>query len=58
MIQAAKPYLIGTMASIITTITAWTFYYFAKYKITVVVGVIALIFNYVNHNVIGESWNF
>lgn len=58
MIQAAKPYLVGTIASIITTITAWTFYYFSKYKITVAVGVIGFLFNYVNYNIIGESWNF
>ena len=58
MIQAAKPYLVGTIVSIIATITSWTFYYFSKYKITVLVGVMTFIFDYVNFNIIGESWNF
>ena len=58
MIQSAKPYLVATIASIVATITAWTFYYFSKFKITVGVGVAAFIFFYVNFYIIGESWAF
>jgi hypothetical protein len=58
MIQAARPYLVGIIASTIATITAGIFYYFAKYKITIGVGLLSFVFEYVNLNFIGESWRF
>jgi hypothetical protein len=58
MIQAAKPYLVATIASTLATCTAWSLYYFSKYKTTVIIGLLTFIFEYVNFNVIGESWAF
>ena len=58
MIQAARPYLVGMIASTIATLTAWTFYYFSKYKITIGVGSLSFVFEYINLNFIGESWRF
>jgi len=57
-IQAAKPYLVATIASLVATFTAWTFYYFSKYRATVIVGLLTFVFDYINFNIIGESWNF
>lgn len=58
MSQAAKPYLVGTIVFAIASICAWTGYYFAKYKLVVGIGALAVIFQYINLNIVGESWNF
>jgi hypothetical protein len=58
MIQAARPYLVAIIASTIATLTAWTFYYIAKYKIAIGVGLLSFAFEYLNLNFIGESWGF
>lgn len=56
-VQAARPYLIGAIVSLVSTVVGFPFYYyFAKYKLIVVLGVANLIFHYVNLNIIGERW--
>lgn len=58
MIQASRPFLVAMIASAIATLAAWTCVYFAKYKIAIVVGLLNFVFDYINFNIIGESWNF
>jgi hypothetical protein len=57
MIQASKPYLVSTIASIIAAVASWMFYYYGKYKITLLVGLIAFIFEYANFQLFAGWWH-
>ena len=58
MIQMSRPYLVGAIVAIIALGITWTLYYHLKYRMVMVIGIITLIFNFINRNIIGESWSF
>lgn len=56
LIMIAKPYLISGVVLAICSLPVAGLYYLKKYKISAIVSIVAFIFDFINLEIIGESW--
>jgi hypothetical protein len=57
-VQAAKPYLVATIASAVATVIAWILYFRSKYKVAILIGFVTFVFLLINFFLVGERWSF
>lgn len=55
-VMIAKPYLISAVILAICSVPVGVSFYLKKYKISTIVSIVALTFDFVNLQFIGESW--